>query len=456
MKTLMPFQIIGRDFLAMRYNAVLADDMGLGKTLMAIEAMKQLKITSALIVCPLGVRRTWVKVIQDQYPGTFVREITTPRAIPHQNSINVVNYDIVWREPLVKYTNISWPLLIADESHFLKTIESKRTKSLLGRQGIYNLCQRRWMMTGTPILNKPIELYPILRSLFPERLGVFQTYYRYAYRFCAGHRDTYGFNADGASNLGELAKILGPVMLRRMKEEVLDQLPEIQYEKIYLDPTNKLNELVEKENRADMTEVKSIRQAVGLLKIAPAITHIEEVLQTKAKIVAFTWHKVVAHGLKDHFKDRAVLFTGEESVDAKETAKQSFIENPKVQVFIGQLEAAGMGIDGLQHVCDTCIFVEMYGVPGKIKQAVDRLRRIGQEKGVLAQFLIAENSVDEKTVDALVAKSTNIKTILQDKGGVKFVQCRCAICKKPKEVSELKRVDEMSVCKHCEKLLEVL
>jgi SWI/SNF-related matrix-associated actin-dependent regulator 1 of chromatin subfamily A len=312
------------------------------------------------------------------------------------------------------------------------------------------------MMTGTPILNKPIELYPILRSLFPERMGAFTDYYRYAFRFCAAFKDVFGFNVDGASNLTELSQILGPVMLRRMKEEVLEQLPEIVYEKIYLDPSDKLNGLVNKEQKAEVTEAGSIRQAIGLLKIKPAITHLEDILTVKNKVVAFTWHKAVAQGLKDHFKERAVLFTGEESTDAKEKAKEDFITKSTVEVFIGQLEAAGVGIDGLQHVCDTCVFVEMYSVPGKIKQAVDRLRRIGQERGVLAQFLIAENSVDEKTVDSLVEKSSNIKTILQEKGETQFVKCRCAICRRPKEVSELKRVDDQSICKTCEILSEVL
>jgi SWI/SNF-related matrix-associated actin-dependent regulator 1 of chromatin subfamily A len=452
----MPFQIKGRDFLAANKNAVLADDMGLGKTLMAIEAMKTLILTSGLIICPLGVRRTWVKVLSDQYPQAIVKELTTIRSIPYPKAINIINYDIAWREPIVEALKTHWPVLIADESHFLKSIEAKRTKAILGRGGVHNFCDRRWMMTGTPVLNRPIELYPILRSLCPDTLGVFRDYYRYAYRYCAAFRDAFGFNTDGASNLKELAQLLSPIMLRRMKEDVLPQLPEIRYEKIYLEPTDKLINLTKEEEIADDTTVLSIRHAVGLLKVKPAIIHIEEVLETKPKIVVFTWHKDVAHALKDRFKTKAVLFTGEEDVTEKEEAKEAFIQDPGVRIFIGQLEAAGIGIDGLQHVCDTCIFVEMYSVPGKIKQAVDRLRRIGQEKGVLAQFLVAEDSVDEKTVDSLAAKSENIKTILSEKGGATFVYCICQVCKKSKEIEELSRANGLAVCKDCKNLLEVL
>lgn len=457
MVTLYPFQIIGRDFLSMNRNVLLADDCGLGKTLMAIEALKQLKTENALVICPLGVRRTWFKVIQNQYPGAFIKELQSVHSFPDVKAINIVNYDIVWRKPLVERLKLHWKVLICDESHYLKNIESKRTKALLGRDGLYSRCEYRWMMTGTPILNRPIELYAILRSLCPEKMGDFRDYYKYAYKFCAAHRDTFGFNTDGASNLPELAQILGPFMLRRMKEDVLAQLPPIQYEKIYLDPTDMLVDLTNKEKRLEETpEVKSIRRSIGILKIKPAILHIEDLLLTKDKIVAFTWHKDVAHGLKDHFKTRAVVFTGEENVAEKETAKAAFISSPDVQVFIGQLETAGIGIDGLQEVCDCCVFVEMFGVPGKIKQAVDRLRRIGQDRSVLAQFLIVEDSVDEKIVDTLIDKSKNIKIILNEKGGPQFVTFICSMCKKVFEMAELKRLAGLSVCKRCKKLLEDL
>lgn len=457
MLTLMPFQETGRDFLAMRTNAILADDMGLGKTLMAIEAMKTCKISSGLVICPLSVRRTWVKVLLEQFPGASIQELTSTRSIPNPQSINVVNYDIAWRGKLIdQLRSVRWKVLIADESHYLKTMEAKRTKALLGKGGLHNVCDRRWMMTGTPILNRPIELYPILRSLCPERLGSFQDYYRYAYKFCAGFQDNFGFNADGASNLEELSKILGPFMLRRMKEDVLDQLPPIQYEKIYLDPSDQLMAMVKREEKSDIDEAGSIRHAIGLLKVKPAILHLEDLLLSKPKVVVFTWHKDVANKIKDHFKDGAVLFTGEQNVSEKEAAKQDFIENPKVKVFIGQLEAAGIGVDGLQKVCDTCLFVEMYSVPGKIKQAVDRLRRIGQNSSVTAQFLIVEDSVDEKIVNSLIDKSTNIKTILNEKGGPNFVKFVCHVCRKPVEMAALRRVAGMSVCKSCETTLEVL
>ena len=133
-----------------------------------------------------------------------------------------------------------------------------------------------------------------------------------------------------------------------------------------------------------------------------------------------------------------------------------FQELKEVKIFIGQIEAAGIGIDGLQQVCDTCLFVELHCVPGKIKQAVDRLNRIGQQNSVLAQFLVVENSIDEQVVDQLCNKSKNIKTILQEKGDMNFIEFRCAICKDTKEMKELKHLAGLSVCKNCQNVLEVL
>ena len=446
------FQKIGVDFLASRKTAILADGMGLGKTVMAIEAIKKRDLKNGIIITPQSIRHTWFKVFKDQFPGMAVKEIFNTRVLPEPDAFNIVNYDIVWRQPLLtELKSCKWDLLIADESHYLKNIASKRGKTVLGKKGLYSLAEYVWLMTGTPVLNKPMELYAPLRALVPLMLGKYKGYMEFAYRYCGAFQDTFGFNVEGASNLGELASLLAPVMLRRTKEEVLPELPEAIYEKIYLDPSEKLMETTNEEIVSPKTA--SIKRALGLLKVEPAIAHIESVLKTKDKVVVFTWHKIVAEKLKKHFENRAVLYTGEQTSKLKEAAKASFIKDKNVQVFIGQLEASGVGVDGLQSVCDTAIFVELTGVPGKIKQAVDRLRRIGQDSTVWAQFLVVEDSTDEKIVDKLIEKSKNINKIMKEEGKGVFVRTKCTVCNKKKELHELKRVAGLSVCKDCGKTL---
>lgn len=457
---LYPFQETGRDFLANRQNAILGDDMGLGKTVQAIEAAKANGISAGIIVCPLAVRRSWVKNLRSQYPSAFIREITSPQIPPDTRAFNIVNYDIVWREPLVKQLKLKqWPLLICDEAHFLKTKESKRTKALIMRNGLYNNCAQRWMLTGTPILNRPEELYPILRALCPEVLGVYADFYRYAYQFCGAYQDTFGFNTSGASHLDQLANMLGGVMLRRMKDQVLKDLPPITYEKVYLDPTDKLLTLCKKEKQAQETligEISSLRRALGVLKVAPAIAHLEDLLTVKDKVTVFAWHTDVIEGLKEHFGDKAVVYTGAESAKEKEDAINVFTKRPEVKLFVGQLKAAGVGIDGLQEVCDVCVFVEMSYVPGELIQAIDRLRRIGQARSVLAQFLVVEESMDEDLVDGLTKKAGNIKTVMKEDSDGKFIMSKCAVCGGLHEFAKLKPAAGMAVCKTCYSQMECL
>ena len=455
---LYPFQELGRDFLALRSNAILADDMGLGKTYEALEAIKKLKLTSGLIICTQSTRHTWAKRIREQIPGAFIKEIKSPKVPPDPSAFNVVNYDIVWKKPLIDSLKvINFPVLICDESHYLKTTMAKRTKAVLGRGGLYKRCHRRWLMTGTPILNRPIELYPSLRALFPTFLGRYTGYYDFAFRFCNGHQAPFGFDATGASNLEVLSAILKPIMLRRLKEDVLTDLPAVTYEKIYLDPTDKLLKLTDKENKS-RTEVlgenASIRRTLGVLKATTAIMHIRNLLEQRSKIVVFIWHTDVAKAIADAFPGQAVLYTGKQSAKEKEEAKEKFIENPDTHLFIGQLISAGIGVDGLQYVSDVCVFVEMSYVPGEIRQAVDRLNRIGQTKPVLAQFLVAEDSLDEKLINTLIVKAKNINTIMGEKGETEFVETKCDVCKEATELKQLKRAHNLTVCKRCKKEME--
>jgi SWI/SNF-related matrix-associated actin-dependent regulator of chromatin subfamily A-like protein 1 len=226
------------------------------------------------------------------------------------------------------------------------------------------------------------------------------------------------------------------------------------YEKVYLEPTDKLMSLSkrEKEEQDKMIgAISSIRQALGILKVEPAIEHLEDLLEQKEKIVVFAWHTEVIKGIKDHFGARAVTYTGAESAVEKEEAIDAFTSRQEVKMFVGQLKAAGTGIDGLQAVCDVCVFVEMSYVPGEIIQAVDRLRRIGQFSSVLAQFLIVEDSMDEALVDNLTEKAKNIKTVMGDKSESKFALSFCAACREMVEFAKLRPAAGLSVCAKCEK-----
>lgn len=460
------FQKYGCNWLCSRSDAILADDMGLGKTLQVLEAIRKLHIESGLIVTPQSIRRSWVKRIREQIPEAFIKEMVTSKCIPDPMAFNVINYDIVWREPIFSLLRrYEWPVLVCDEFHFCKNIESKRTKAIFGRGGIHKNSRRRWMVSGTPLLNRPIELYPVLRSLFPVQLGEYRSYYSYAFKFCAAFKSEYGFDTSGASNLQDLARILAPVMLRRTKQEVMRDLPAVTYDKIYLDPTDQLIKLIEAEKkefdaRALIGEVSSVHRALGILKAHTAVKHLQDLLQDVDKVVVFIWHKDVARIISDAFPEESVLYTGAQSTKDKDDALHKFITSPKTRIFIGNVKSAGFGVDGLQRVCDTCVFVEMSYVPKEMEQAIDRLNRIGQDNPVQVQFLVAENSVDEQTINKITEKAKNINTILNERGDrhAQFVATKCGICNSVIEIEKLKRIEilKKSVCQKCKKEMECL
>jgi len=329
------------------------------------------------------------------------------------------------------------------------------------------------MVTGTPVLNRPVELYPILRSLFPTFLGKYINYYDFAYKFCAGHQGAFGFDATGASCLPELAAILSPLMLRRMKSDVLKELPSVTYDKIYLDPSDKLIALTEMANKEfdvghEIGEVSSIHRAIGIIKATAAINHIREMLDTKSKVLVFLWHSDVCNMIAEAFPGKCVRHTGAESATEKERSVRRFINDSDVQLFLGNIKSTGYGVDGLQEVCDTAIFVEMSYVPKELEQCIDRLSRMGQKNPVQVQFLVAENSIDERVIGTLAEKAKNINTIMGDrkdgvtneikktKEGIEFVATTCQMCKRPTEMTELKRVLKLSVCPTCRKIMECL
>lgn len=468
MINLLPFQKTGCDFIALRQNAILADDMGLGKTFQVIEAWKKLGLSSGIVICPQTVRRSWVKRIREQIPLAFIKEIYSPKLVPEISAFNVVNYDIVWKEPLITLLKEqNWPVLVCDESHYLRSINAKRTKMILGKKGLYSKCEYRWMVTGTPILHRPVELYAVLRALFPKFLGKYIDFYTYAYRFCEGYQSDFGFECKGASNLEELAGILKPIMIRRLKSEVQKEMPPVTYDKIYLDPTDKLIKLTAQEEQAvvgeKIGEIPSLRRALGIVKTSAAINLVKDLLETVQKIVVFIWHEDVAREIGKAFPGQHVFCTGSESANQKENAVLQFQKNPDIRVFIANIQSAGFGLDGLQYICDNGLFVELSHGPEEIRQAIGRLDRMGQKNPVTIRFLIAENSQDEKLVNTLIDKAKNINIITGDKERrektneiTEFLGTRCQLCGKKFEMKKLKRVVGLSVCEGCRKTMECL
>jgi len=430
---LKPFQELGVHFLTTRKESLLGDEMGLGKTAQALIACNILKAERILIICPASVKIHWSREIEKWlahrlYDLCIIN--SSKGKIPTIANFIIINYGLIIKDSIFKQLkDMKFDVLICDEAHHLKNIGSKkkrvkRTKNILGKGGLVHNATYKMMLTGTPVLNRPIELYPMLKVLANELIYPYNNYYAFAFRYCAGYYDQYGyFNDKGASNILELKEKLDLFMLRRLKREVLQQLPPKTLQKIELSITPAIQKIIDEENGMTGEDKEkymdnqlgikaTLRRQTALAKLPQCIEFIKNALRNKEKMVIFAFHREVIHTLSEELKEYGVVkLLGGMTVEAKETAKNTFIAGTP-RIFIGQIQAAGQGIDGLQGATDYAIFVESDWVPGNLNQAVDRLHRMGQQNPVLAHFLVAEGTIESDMIGSVIRKSKIINQLV--------------------------------------------
>jgi SWI/SNF-related matrix-associated actin-dependent regulator 1 of chromatin subfamily A len=218
------FQRAGIEFLASRQSSLLADEMGLGKTVQCAGLLNYLpEIASCLVVCPASLKGSWHRELNRWLcpPARSILVCNGNTAELGNAGIVIVNYDLLGKfYPFL--SKCQWDLIIFDEGHYLKNPEATRT-----RHARELACQakRRVILTGTPLLNRPSELWSPLNILAPAR---WPNFYRFAHRYCAPVRTSWGWDFRGSSNQEELSlELRRGLLLRRRKKHVLAQLPPI-------------------------------------------------------------------------------------------------------------------------------------------------------------------------------------------------------------------------------------
>lgn len=441
----LPYQVAGINYALGRESTLIADEMGLGKSIQAIGFANAITATTVLIVCPASLRLNWLKEWNKwdtlNRPAEVVRN--GKQEFP-KSPVVIINYDLIGKFDIKQ----EFDLLILDECHYLKNPKSSRTKAVFGyfdkttRKAVAGLqAKRKLLLTGTPILNRPIEAYPLLKAIAPEQFGNWK---HFTDRYCDAQQTRYGLDITGASNLGELQERLRVTcMVRRMKADVLTELPSKRRQMIeiedgavkkeskawaaYQTEIDKLSAAVElskcgtdeefksavdklnEVSSAAFSEMSRIRHETAIAKIPHAIEFITEALESSQKIVVFAHHKDVVKALQGAFKN-SVSLTGEASLDDRQRAVDLFQNDPGCQIFIGNIKAAGVGITltAASHV----IFVELDWVPGNMSQAEDRCHRIGQRDTVLVQHLVLQNSLDATISKRLIEKQDLIDRAL--------------------------------------------
>lgn len=441
---LMPYQQKGVAFLTAHPHKLLADDMGLGKTPQAVAALSRhlddLENFRVLIICPSSVKYNWAREIL-AWSGTTPNEIFIAEGsrtiINRAVKYIIINYDLLRYDKVFKQLQrLKYNALVCDEAHYLKTYDSKRTVAVLGNdpklgKGLVHNAHYKYFLTGTPMLNRPIELWPLLYTCAPEVIRPHCEYEDFATYFCDAYIDEYGnFNDKGASNTDELRKRLesSNFYLRRTKDEVLKELPDVVEQNIYVDIDPNwldidLNEAEELgyDDPVEFLEatgyLATVRRKIAEAKLPALLAEIKERMNVINKLIVFTYHKDVSEKLTDKlsYLDPAIVYGGM-TAQAKQMQVDKFVNNPNCRLFIGQVKAAGQGIDGLQKVCNYAMFGELDWSPGVMDQARDRLRRFGQKDAVFVYYLIARDTIEERIADTVRHKRGVIDSIINKKG----------------------------------------
>ena len=259
---LRPYQKEGIKFIKAHKVCLLADDMGLGKTAQAVNVVKDLNLQKILVVPPATMKIHWARKFNAWGMNNLSCTIVWKKTQKISNvNIIIVNYALVISKKIFnQLKRMEFDIIICDESHYLKTRGTKRTAALIGRGGLRKRSDRFLALTGTPILNRPIELFPMIKWFFKDLFHPYTDYMRFAYQYCGAYLGEYGFVDTGSSNEEDLHEKLKTFMLRRRIEDVLDELPDTIIQKVELPLDKKIQAIIEEEKR--MTEEKSTTDLV--------------------------------------------------------------------------------------------------------------------------------------------------------------------------------------------------
>lgn len=427
MNQLLQYQIEGINYCKDK-DAILADDMGLGKTVQAIGVINAIRPNRTLIICPSSVVYNWknelYKWIDDEFP--------MPIGIVHtrmpSTGIVICSYGMLKEIDL----STNWDLLILDEAHFIKDINSQRSNLV---QVIANKCRQKLLLTGTPIPNgRPIELFPLLSIVKPE---IKPKYKQFLQRYCAPRTVQFWVTIKGkkhkrkrtdyrgASNIEELNdRLVKTCMLRRKKEDVLKELPPKRRQLVEIDEKAESDIVRNISNDYDTAvkqltykhvgfeECSEIRKLDALQKLPAALQFIIDNLENNnKKLVIFAHHREVIgeleRGLQSY--NPSIIF-GETPSNVRQIRVNRFQNDKTQRVIICSLKAAGIGIT--LTAASWVVFVELDWVPATMMQAEDRCCRIGQLDSVLIQHLVVRGTIDGKMARMLIKKQEMIERMI--------------------------------------------
>ncbi len=411
--TLMPYQKAGVAYAGSVGRCLIADQMGLGKTVEAIASLEYRDAFPAIIVCPASLKENWKREINKWLPHRSVNILSGKGNIANVD-VNIVNYDIIGRfvEPIMHLKPMG---LVLDESHYVKTSKTKRTEAVRDIAKKVPQSGTVLLLSGTPVTNRPEELVSQLEIL--GMLSRFGGKWAFLKRYTNAYHNGFGWDTKGASNLNELnMKLRQNCYIRRTKDEVLKELPAKTRNVVHVEPSGKgyaeyrkaegdlLAFLAENGYRASDT-AEHLRRTTVLKRLAAdakmesVIEWIDSFLEScDRKLVVFAHNVAIVDYLAGKYGNLRV--SGQDSMEDRQHAVDSFQKDPKARVIVLNLQAGS----------DVC-FVQQGWTPGEHDQAEDRCHRIGQENSVQVWYLIGVNTIDEDIYDLIDAKRAVVDAV---------------------------------------------
>jgi SWI/SNF-related matrix-associated actin-dependent regulator 1 of chromatin subfamily A len=448
---LYPYQRAGVAYMTARWGVLQADEMGLGKTIQVLASVNALRLEHVLVICPKSLAATWVreamKWLIHTSVSTMSRHMLGERVASGVNlasSLLVVTYEEA-KKYFATLAASYWDCVVVDEAHLVKNPKAQRSKTVYA---LAAKAPRRWLLTGTPVPNKPVELFPLLALADSDEWNLGGAgYWRFARRYCdaqkkpirckrdapRAYQTSDGWfrdvmTVDGASNLEELQERLrSTVMIRRLKADVLADLPPKVRQVIEL-PANGARAALRAEQKlvtqtlgepvdwaeavrqlhasdpVAFAELARVRAETALAKVPAVLEHVRMALEGGvSKLLLWGHHHAVIDALVAGLADYSPAeLTGRTSSEDRQAAVDRFQTDPACRVFVGSIQAGGVGLT--LTAASLVLFAESSWVPAENTQAEDRAHRIGQRDTVTVQHLALEGSLDAHILQTVLAK----------------------------------------------------
>lgn len=427
-------------------NCVIANEMGTGKTYEALARDEELRGTlrrqhRTLIIAPLTVLSSWKEHIETLLPWATIRLIDPKKRddfLKVEADYYLVHYEALRLMPKLKEK--VWFHIIADECHRVKNRKAQQTRALKAIKSKYKTA-----MSGTPVVNAPQDWWSVLHWLYPKTFSSYWTFYK---RY-VDHEITYpqGYHViKGPKNEEELLAQIDPFYVRRLKKDVLKDLPDKYYttiwvdlhpqqRKVYEDMRKDLVAWVGEHQDTPLFATAVIAQLVRLQQFAVAYADVSsdgvvvlaepsskldalmQVLEDNPseQVVIFSQFKKLIRLTEGRLQKSNIPYvslTGDTPQAERGNVVRSFQEG-KARVFMGTIAAGGVGIT--LHAASTVVFLDRSWSPALNGQAEDRLHRIGQKSAVQVIDIIARDTVDLGRRQKLIQKLDWIMRLLGDK-----------------------------------------